>query len=181
MEKCSGMDDRNSVNGWGVQEGGEVPSVWAGRGSVLTLWEEVALAERRALIRSHLKTQQTRGDQFITKIHGRKWFDFSSIERSEPRRGGGWGGATYGFLGDDGELPGLEPLLGELPGRVSLRQRRPPPRLVRKSEPQNVPEEAEKEGERARTAATPPPRMTYLKCFSDAISAIDRSNFVTGG
>lgn len=30
---------------------------------------------------------------------------------------------------------------------------------------------ASEKRERAQTAATPPPRMTYLKCFSDAIAA----------
>jgi hypothetical protein len=48
----------------------------------LTLGKEVALAERRALVRSHLKTQQTGSDQFVRQIRNRKWFSFNSIEWS---------------------------------------------------------------------------------------------------
>jgi hypothetical protein len=45
-------------------------------------------------------------------------FQFDGVDprREEGRRRG----VTYGFLGDDGELPGLHALLGELPRRVPL-------------------------------------------------------------
>lgn len=75
------------------------------------------------------------------------------------------GDYTYGVLGDDGELPWLHALLGELPRRVSLRQRN---RDVRSGKavyrtPRNGAAEV-------RTPETPPPRTMYLKCFPDAMA-----------
>jgi hypothetical protein len=59
------------------------PAVSAGRGFLLlTLGKEVSFAERRALVRSHLKTQQIVTDQFVRQIGDRKWFSFNSIEWS---------------------------------------------------------------------------------------------------
>jgi len=79
---------------------------------------------------------------------------------------------TYRFLGDDGELARVDALLGELPRRVPLRAGT----LVVSSSGgdrrsggdtriEGTAGEKRAEGY-TRTAATPPPRMTYLKCFA---------------